>query len=73
MNQAYEVEILKRLREAVNKQKLELYQKIGFCTMTMLHFPRCFLSRSFWPQNQLLKEDTHHSPMILLRMTSGCF
>jgi hypothetical protein len=29
------------------------------------------LSRSFWPKNRLLKWNTHHITMILLRMTSG--
>jgi hypothetical protein len=49
VNEAYYVEILERLREAVSRIKgLNFGPTIGFSTMTMLQFSRSFLSSSFW-------------------------
>jgi hypothetical protein len=59
VNQAYYVETLKRLREAVRKKKgLNFGPTTGFSSMTMLHVTRRFLSSSLWPKYQLLKWNT---------------
>jgi hypothetical protein len=73
LNQAYYVEILKWLREAVRGRRLDCAPSIGFSNMTMLQLTRRSLSSSFCPKNQLLKWNTHPIPLIWLRMTSGCF
>jgi hypothetical protein len=62
VNQAYYVDILKRLR--VQKKG----QNFGSCSIS-----QGTLSSSFWPKNESLKWNTHPDPLIWLRMTSGCF
>jgi hypothetical protein len=73
VNQAYYVEILKRLREAVRRIGLNCGPMIGFYTVTMLQLTRRSLSKSFLPKNRLMKWNTHPLPLIWLRMTSGFF
>jgi hypothetical protein len=72
VNQVYFVEILKRLREVVRRKIYELLPPIEFSTMTIFQPTRHSLSSSLWPKNRLLKWDTHHFPLIWIRMTSGC-
>jgi hypothetical protein len=69
VNQAYFVEILKRLLEDMHRRS-ELKPNDW-----ILHsqLSRRSLSRSFWPKNPLLKWNTHLILLIWLRMTSGCF
>jgi hypothetical protein len=66
VNQAYYVEILKWLHEAVHIKGLNFGLTIEFCTMTMLQLSRYSLSSSFWPKNQLLKWNSHPVPLISL-------
>jgi len=47
--QAYYVEILNQLSEAVHRNRQNFVPMIGFSTTTMLQ-----LTSSFWPKNQLL-------------------
>jgi hypothetical protein len=73
LNEAYYVEILKQLCEAVHRKGLNCGPMIGFSTMTMLQLTRCTLWNSFWPKNWLLKWKTYPVPLIWLQMTSDCF
>jgi hypothetical protein len=65
VNQAYCVETLKRLHEALHFGPI-----IG---SVMLQLTRRSLSSSFWPKNLLLKWNTHPIPVIWFRVTFGCF
>jgi hypothetical protein len=71
-NQAYGVEILKQLYEAVRRKSPELVPTVGFSPMTMLQLNRYSLSSSFWSRNRLLKWNTHPFHLIWLQMTSDC-
>jgi hypothetical protein len=49
VNQAYYVEILELLREAMRRNRPDFGPTIEFSTMTMLQLTRRSLSSSFWP------------------------
>jgi hypothetical protein len=51
VNQAYYVETLKWLHEAVHRRSLNFGPAVGFSTMTMLQLTRHFLSSIFWPKD----------------------
>jgi hypothetical protein len=65
LDQAYYLEILKRLREAVSIKGLNFVPMTRFSTMTMLQLTRRSLTSSFW--------HTHPIPLIRLRTTCGYF
>jgi hypothetical protein len=63
VNQAYYVEILKQLHEAVRRKRLNFCPNFGFSAMTMLVLTRHFTSGCFWLKNRLLKnKHPFHSP-----------
>jgi hypothetical protein len=65
VNQAYYVEILKQLHEAVHIKRPELWP--NNCILYHDNAPaHRALSSSFWPKNQLLKWNTHPIPRIWL-------
>jgi len=72
-SQAYHVEMLKRLRDAIRRKRLELWPTIGFSIMTMFQHTKRSMWNSFWPKSRLLKLNTHPVPLICLRMASGYF
>jgi hypothetical protein len=51
VNQAYYVEMLKQLHEAVHREGLNFGPVIEFSIMTIPQITRCSLSSSFWPKN----------------------
>jgi hypothetical protein len=55
VNEAYYVEVLQRLREAMRRKGLKFGPTIGLLTMTMFQLTKRSLSSSLWPKNQLLK------------------
>jgi hypothetical protein len=71
-NKDYYAEIMKWLSEAVRGKRPELWPNDR-----IIHYDNSpahkVLSSSFWPQNRLLKWNTHPVPLIWLRMTCGCF
>jgi hypothetical protein len=58
VNQAYYMEILKWICEALHRKMPELWPKTGFSTITMLQLMKHYLSSSFWARNLLLKWNT---------------
>jgi hypothetical protein len=73
VNQAYCVEVLKRLQEAVCRERPDLLPNDWILTMTMFQLTRLSLSSSFYPKIRLLKWNTGPIPLIWLRETYGCF
>jgi hypothetical protein len=72
VSRAYYMEILKRLREVVRRKSLELWPKYWILHHDIVPAQKA-LSSTFWPQNRLLKWNTHHILLICLRMTCVCF
>jgi hypothetical protein len=65
IDQAYYVEIVRQLREAVHrKESLNFGPLIGFSTTTILQVTKRSLPSSFWPKNQLLKWNAHPVPLV---------
>jgi hypothetical protein len=64
VNQAYYVEILKWLHEAVHRKSLNFGPIIRFSTIIIYQLLRQSLSSSFWPTNQIQKWNTHPVPLI---------
>jgi hypothetical protein len=64
VNQAYYVEILNWLHEAVVEKGSNFDPVIGFSIMTMLQLTRCSLLNSFWPKSELLKWNTNPLSLI---------
>jgi hypothetical protein len=67
LNQAYYVEMLKQLREAVRRKMSDWILRHDNAPAHKA------LSRSFWPKNPLLKCNIHPIPLTLFRMTPSCF
>jgi hypothetical protein len=72
VNQAYYMEILKRLREAVHSKRPQFWLNDW-----IIHHDNApahkVLSSSFWPKNRLLDWNTQTVLLVRLRMTFGCF
>jgi hypothetical protein len=77
VNQAYYVQILKRLHEAVRYDRPELWlgDRILHHDNATDHKALSVKQAGFWPKkkNRLMKWDTHPIPLICLRITCGCF
>jgi alpha-L-fucosidase len=73
VNQAYYMEILKRLREAVHRKRPELWPNDWILHHDSASAHRALSVKQFL--NQKLITETHHPPCSpdLLRMTSDCF
>jgi hypothetical protein len=71
VNQAYSVEILKWLREAVRRKRPEIWSKHWILHNDSASVHKA-LSSSFWSKNLLLKWNMHPIPLLWLQMTSGC-
>jgi hypothetical protein len=54
VNQAYSMETMKRLSEAVRRKGLNFGPAIGFPTTTILQVTKRSLPSSLWPKNRLL-------------------
>jgi hypothetical protein len=71
VNEAYYVEILKWLREAVRRNRPDLRPSDWILQYDNVAAHKA-LSSSFWPKTRLLQRNTHPLPLIWFRMTSGC-
>jgi hypothetical protein len=69
----YYVEILKQLREAVRKERPELWPNDWFLHRDNAAAHKTPSVKQFWPKNGLLKWNTYPVPLNGLRMTFGCF
>jgi hypothetical protein len=68
INQAYYVEILKRLREAVCRKRSELWSNDWILHRDAAPAHKTLsLSIRFWPKNRFRKWNTHSVPLIWLR------
>jgi hypothetical protein len=73
IEQAYYVEILKRLREAVRRKRPELWPNYWILHYDNAPVHRALSVKQFLAQKSILKRNTHLISLIWLRMTSGCF
>jgi hypothetical protein len=74
VNQAYYVEILKRLCEIVHRNKPELWPIVWILHHDNAAAHKALSVRQFRVQKyRLLKWNASPVPLMWLRMTSGCF
>jgi hypothetical protein len=73
VNPAYYVEILKRLREAVRRKMSERLHNDWILHHDNAPAQKALSVKHFLAQKSITEMNTHRSPLILLRLTSGCF